>query len=105
MVFYIGDRNSRDEGPCERRHRTGPVTVKHAEAEGARAITHATHATHAGLTWDQAGLRQTVLDCCLVFFTRANTDDAFDVRHEDLAVANLSGTRRADDGVNDLIRL
>jgi hypothetical protein len=60
---------------------------------------------HSGLKRYQAGFRRTASDCCFVFFARANADDAFDIGHEDLAVADLAGTGRTDDGVNDLIRL
>jgi hypothetical protein len=61
--------------------------------------------THSGLIRDQAGFEQTSLNCCFVFFARANADDAFDVSHENLAVADLAGAGRTDDCVDDLIRL
>ncbi|SAL72848.1 hypothetical protein AWB69_08878 [Caballeronia udeis] len=101
MVFYIGDGNGQTRGQSGRRHQTALVTVKHAVAKEPRKPP-------TGLTRDQAGFGQTGLtglDSRFVFFARANADDTLDVGHEDLAVTDLAGASRTDDGVNNLIRL
>ena len=102
MIFYIGDRNSEYEGA---KRDTSPDRAGDGITSGRRAPATKDTNTHAGLTRDQAGTGQTGSNSRFVFFACANADDALDVGHENLAVADLAGTGCADDGVDDLIRL
>jgi hypothetical protein len=99
MVFYIGDGNGQTRGKAEDATRRGRWRYD------TRIFRHPRPETLSGLIRDQAGLRQTASDSRLVFLARANANDAFDVGHENLAVANLAGASRTNDCVNDLIRL
>jgi hypothetical protein len=84
---------------------TPPDSADGGMTRGLRSSGDRAAKTQTSLKRYQAGFRRTGSDSRFVFFTRANADDAFDVSHEDLAVADLAGTGCTDDCVNNLIRL